>query len=255
MTRTLTAAELATTHRLVEQAIGRPLRQAEQAIDILKLDHALELAKNQVEQAVLVEQARAIRDSVRTRQPVRLRLTASMVKPLSTLFDLGITEALAELDRLGVTGARDPRATRAFETGPELPLPLNDLLDVFTRHLGAISVRVDGELVAADLSATQRAIVTALLRVPGARDLASRVVSAAMFGGMGQTWDENEDLVGGWERTAVLDAGTCHPCASSDGRRYPTWEAAQVDLPNGGPALNCLGQGRCRCRLVPIGPA
>ena len=115
-----------------------------------------------------------------------------------------------------------------------------------------IGVRIEEELVTADLSgASLSAVVQALQRVPGARDVASRVVSTALIDGMGQTWDENEDLVRVWEYTAVLDRATCDRCRPLDGKRYDSWKAAQEDLPGGGPNPRCRGGGRCRCRLVP----
>ena len=91
-------------------------------------------------------------------------------------------------------------------------------------------------------------------RIPGARDFASRVISGLLIGGAGEIYEANSDLFPCFIYSAVMDAATCEVCRSFDGRRYRTWVEGEVDLPGGGPNPRCLGDGRCRCRLVPCAP-
>jgi len=96
------------------------------------------------------------------------------------------------------------------------------------------------------------ALAKALIEVLGARTIAAGVVSTALFTGMGQTFEENADVVGGFAYSSVLDGGTCDVCESLDGTEYASWADVQTDLPNGGPNPECLGGDRCRCRAVPM---
>jgi len=75
-----------------------------------------------------------------------------------------------------------------------------------------------------------------------------------MIDGMGQTWEANQDLVRGWEYTAILDGGTCDACAPLDGTQYATLEELFLVLPDFGPNPECFGGGRCRCPLGGIDP-
>lgn len=241
---------------LAELVVGRTLRRAEQAIDVLKLDKALNDAKDELEQAIRDELARvaaAWADSGGTRRPA-VTVTPEMRAVLDELRTLGRREALLELERIGVTGRRF-----AAEPAPDG----RDVLGYLARELPALGLRIEDELVAADLAgASFDAIAHALLQVPGARDIASRVVSTALFDGMGQTFEDNAHLLDvtadgtgtGWEYTAVLDGGTCPRCRDLDGSVYDTWAEIQEVLPNGGPNPTCLGGGRCRCRAVPRPP-
>lgn len=247
----MAAPPLERTFELVERTIGRKLRQAEKAIDVLLLHGALNRAKDELDAAIHTEMLRATRTWVRSGRPTpypRLELTPEIRAPLDELHELGRQEALHELERLGY------RASDRRLAAPD-PLPgggFDSLLNTVRRGLPGIGIRIADDLVDADLSAASTtAIAQALLEVPGARDLASRVVSTALYSGMAQTFEENEDLVDGWSWTAVLDGGTCPPCAEGDGTHYATWAEAMVDLPDGGPAAVCLGGGRCRCRVVP----
>lgn len=242
---------VAEQHALVERTIGRTLTEAEQAIDIVALDRALNRAKDELERAIDAEVLRAAKRWKLTRVLPRLRRTPAMVAPLKRLHNLGRTEALLELERLSYTGVRKgPREYAAPD-----PLPgggFDSLLNTLDRALVGLRVRVDSELVTADLTdASSAALARALVKI-GGRDIASRVVSTALTSGLGQTFEENEDLVAGWEYTAVLDAAICTACLPFNGRRYDTLAALFVDLPAFGPNPRCLGGGRCRCRAVPI---
>jgi hypothetical protein len=231
-----------------ERVVGRELRPAERVIDVIRIDRELNEAKDQVEQAIRAEMLKATRRWLRgaTWRP-HLTVTPAMRGPLRRLARFGRDEARAELARLGV------RSHVAFDPDPSVP-GLDELFDTIAAGLPGLSLRIQQDLVAADLTdASTLAVARALLRVPGARDIASRVVSSALMDGMGAVFEDAGDLVSGWEWSAVLDSGTCGPCDAGDGTQYRTWGEAQADLPNGGPAVVCDGGGRCRCRLVPLG--
>jgi hypothetical protein len=242
----LTRDELELTRDLVEAAIGRPLRMNERSIDVLGLDKALNDAKDDVEQAVRAEQKRAVARGLRNEKRIALDLTKPMLEPLERLFRLGRREALAELQRAGY-----PEPRRAFAAVPEHP-ELDDHASHLHRLLHGFSVRIENrrvEMQAGDYA--QDAIAAALLRVPGARDVASRAISKALTLGLAQTFEANQDLVTCWEYTAVLDGGTCDVCAPLDGSEYQTLGDLFVVLPDFGPNPECLGRERCRCRAVP----
>lgn len=260
---TVDAPALERTFALVEQKIGRKLREAERAIDVLRLDSALNRAKDELEHAIRMEMqtatARWLRyDRLGTPQ---LRVTQAMRKPLQDLHRLGIHEASLELNRLGYTdtkppdGRRRPRRYATYPGAPD-PQPVGDGLDetyaTIERGLPGIAVRIVDELVEADFTnPAAAALAQALLNLPGARDIASRVVSTALTSGLAQTFEQNQGLVTGWEYTAVLDSGTCDVCAPLDGTTYPTLDDLFEVLPNFGPNPDCDGGGRCRCRAVP----
>lgn len=237
------------------RVVGRPLRQAEQAIDIVGLDRALNQAKDELEQAIDAEVRRAARRWQLTRVLPRLRRTAAMVAPLKRLHELGVTEAALELERLGYQDVRRGSAARAY-AAPD-PLPgggFESLLNTLDRALVGLRVRVDEELVTADLAdASSGALARALVKI-GGRDIASRVVSTALYSGMALTFEENEDLIPCWEYSSVLDGATCPVCAPLDGTEYRSLEALFQVLPNFGPNPRCHGGGRCRCRAVPCPP-
>jgi hypothetical protein len=254
------ANPLERTYAVIEAAIGRPLRDAEKAIDVLRLDSALERAKDELDQAITREMLRATRAWVaaaRLGTPT-LTLTPQMVKPLEELHRLGREEAALELLRLGYPD-RDvmrpdarSRSRRYAAPDPDPGGDLNEALATVRAGLPGIAIRIEDELVAADLTeASSSALAHALLRVPGARDLASRVVSTALTSGFAETFERNSDLIDEWEYTAILDGGTCVVCAPLDGTRYPTLDALFRVLPNFGPNPLCHGRGRCRCRAVP----
>lgn len=224
--------------------LRRQLRAAETAIDILKLDQALNQAKNELDRILQEELVRAAKMWQRTgRFTVQVPDTALDV--MQRLRRLGQQEALLELTRLGYR----PRVRSFVDSRPTGP---GDLGDYVRRNLGPVAARVESDLVRQELGgAPQAALIRAVMRVPGGRDIASRVVSTALISGMGQTWEQNQDIVHAWEYTAVLDAGTCPACAPLDGTRYQSLDELFAVLPNFGPNPNCHGGGRCRCRAVP----
>ncbi|HLB03857.1 MAG TPA: hypothetical protein VJK66_02455 [Gaiellaceae bacterium] len=247
------AAALETTYELVERAVGRRLSQAERAVDVLLLHGAMESAKAELEREIRHEMTRATGTWLAAQRlgTPQLELTAAIRRPLEELHELGRSEALAELERAGY----DSLETEVRALAAPDPLPgggFESLLGTTRRGLEGLGIRIADELVDVDLTgASTVAIAEALLRVPGARDVASRVVSTALYSGLALTFEANADLVDGWEYSAALDAATCARCAPLDGTQYPSWEAIQEVLPHGGPNPACLGGGRCRCRAVP----
>ena len=244
------APTLERTYALVERAVGRKLRAAEKAIDVLLLQGALERAKNELDAAIGVELVRAVKAWAATPGSAlrpRLEITPAIWRPLEELHELGRSEALNELERAGY------RARRMAAPDPMPGGDFEDLEGTMRLGLDRIALRVADDFVAADLSgASTNAIAQAMLAVPGARDLASRVVSTALYSGMALTFEEAGDLVAGFEYSSVLDHGTCDQCAPLDGTTYPSWDAIQGVLPGGGPNPECRGGGRCRCRAVPL---
>lgn len=127
--------------------------------------------------------------------------------------------------------------------------------------LSTLNVRLATETDSLDFTdVATGAIVDALVNIPGALDVASRMVSGTLFQGLGDTFDKHTDELdtqvgggggSGWEYTAVMDGATCDVCATWDGTTFDTWEeiaGPSGPLPDGGPNEDCLGTDRCRCR-------
>lgn len=234
----------APTLTAAERTVGRRLRASERIIDILGVGRRLHRAKEDLDAAIKAEQRRAVRRTVRRGlRTITLGVTDAMREPLNRLRRFGRREASAELERLGVRG---------LSVAPKPPP--DDLERWLATELGALSVRLSSTAVSADLAGvSQTAVIAALARVPGARDIASRAVSTALMQGMAATFEQADDLIAGWEQTAVMDASTCEACEDHDGRTFATWAEVEEAMPNGGPDPDCLGGGRCRCRVVPLG--
>lgn len=121
--------------------------------------------------------------------------------------------------------------------------------------LNAMRVRLQNEAGGVEFADFSRELLDRLdKKIPGARDAASRLVSGLLFRGIGEVYEHNSDLFPCFIYSAVMDAATCAACRTFDGRRYSSWILGERDLPGGGPNPLCLGDGRCRCRLVPCPP-
>jgi hypothetical protein len=243
-----TLAELEQQRPLIEYFVGRPLRLNEQAIDVLGIDTALNTAKEDLDRAIKAEQKRAIHRVIRTRKHIQLELTQAILAPLERLFRLGRREAYAELQRQGY----EPR--RAYVAEPQHP-ELLDHVDTVAAGLHGLSIKLERARfnlqVEGDLATG--AIARSLLKIPGARAIAAAAISRAFTTGLQQTFEANQDLVRGWEYTAVNDIGTCDACGPLDGTEYATLDELFTVLPGFGPNPFCLGGDRCRCRAIPIG--
>lgn len=178
-----------------------------------------------------------------------MRVTDEMVHALNRLHEQGQMEARKELRRHGIT----PRKTYAAHPRSAA---IRSLITRLTGHLPTIGTRVRHRAVEMTLGGeAQRAVLEAAARIPGALNAASQLVSSAYYAGMGDVFAASSDLVQSWIQSAILDGATCDPCEHADGTEFATWEDAQADMPDGGPYVDCDGEGRCRCRLIPSGPA
>lgn len=238
----------------IEKRRSRPVTAAERNIDIHGLQTEMEDGKARLVLAIEKGQRSAIRRWIRNAYigEIQVLTTPSMLKILRELYEAGERHGNAELARAGYHGFAHPdrKALRMLEL---LHLLRSKLVTV-TARLARRSTELDvGEL-------TQYEIARALSKVPGALDVASRMVSTATYRGLGAAFDQAAGVVdqspvgtggNGWEYTAIMDGGTCTECARRDGETYATWEEGTRALPDGGPNPFCFGDGRCRCRLAP----
>lgn len=239
----------------VEAKRGRPLTMAERNIDLAGLNRDLNDGKEAIRQAVAAEQARQVKRWVRggMRGSPRVRATPAIVKVLEELYAKGEEHGNAELRKAGY---------RAYAAAGESKR-LKALKGQLTTLLGGLNQRLRRRTTELDLGTlSQNAIIDSLSRVPGALDVASRMISQSLYAGLGAAFDRASGQVdatddetpgggNGWEQTAIMDGGTCGPCADADGTTFDTWEEAQDTMPNGGPYVDCDGDQRCRCRLAP----
>jgi hypothetical protein len=236
---------------LVERFTRRSLTEAERRTDVLTINRLLNRSKDELQAAVEAEQARVARARARGRH-AHIRVTARMWRVLDDLFEHGRRHATAELSKL---------PARVFVAEPDR-LPEDERHARLRRVEGALSPRlhrldrkVSEQAIMLGIGAlSQRAIVRALVKIPGARDAAGRVVSSAFNGGLAHTFEQADasGLVSRWAYSAVLDKTTCDVCQGYDGEEYGSWAAIQEVLPDGGPNGDCLGDGRCRCRAVVV---
>lgn len=236
----------------VEAKRGRPLTLAEKNINLAGLNRDLNEGKQRLHDAIKAEQVRAVRHWARgtRRGTPRVRATPAITAVLLDLYAKGEEHGQAELRKAGYTAY----AARG-ESGR-----LRALKAQLTTYLGGLNTRLERRTTELDLgSLSQAAIVDSLSRVPGALDVASRMISQTVYAGLGAAFDKAADQVdaspqggNGWEQTAVMDDGTCDPCAEADGTTFDTWEEAQATMPDGGPYVDCDGETRCRCRLAPV---
>lgn len=231
-----------------EARLGRALHPGERHVDVVTILRELEAGKRRLHLALVKEQRRLAKEAASGRHDADMRVSDEMVKALNWLREQGKREARKELKRHGVEPAvvyARPRTAR-----------VRALLNRLSGWLPTISVRTRRRAVEMQLAgAAQSEILSAAARVPGALDAASRLVSSAYYGGMGDVFSASADLISGWTYSAILDGATCEECEAKDGTHYDSWEDAQDDMPDGGPNPDCDGDGRCRCRLVPEGPA
>jgi ADP-ribosyltransferase exoenzyme len=241
------------THgRAVEYAearLGRPLTDGEQHLDLVGLDLDLEDGKQRLIEAIEEEKRRAIRRYAQF-GIADMAVTQEMLAVMEELVEAGRRHAEAEIRSMGV----EPRDRfRAFAEGDDR---VAEFLRQLLAALTGIRVRIGRE--AAEFrnqgSITEDLIDRLDERIPGARSAAADIVSGLLIGGLGEVYEHNADLFPCWVYSAVMDAATCEVCRTFDGREYPTWEAGMLDLPGGGPNPLCLGNGRCRCRLVACPP-
>ncbi len=178
MTSAVLTRQVAETHGHVERLIGRPLRPAEKHVDVLRLNAALNGAKETIAEAIRVQQRRAVRRALRFGKSPRIPLTRSMIVPLERLHRVGREEGLLELQRAGYTDIEQP--TRSYATQPtdaHTSMPwLEGLTAEMRQALNRLGLRLHNELVGMDLSeVSHAAIARALMEIPGGRDLAGQL--------------------------------------------------------------------------------
>lgn len=234
-----------------EARLGRPLTDGERALDLVGLDVDLAEGKARLEAAIEEEKRRALESRLDGGSPA-LSITPEMEEVVASIVEAGRRHAREEIERLVGRGFEED--VREFQEGGWLDRLLGNLI----RYLTAIRVRVNAEAGAAEFEGASR-ITEELIdrldeRIPGSRDAASRLVSGLFIGGLGEVYEENAHLFPCFTYSAVMDGATCEVCRRFDGTRYETWAEGETHLPGGGPNPLCLGDGRCRCRLVPCAP-
>lgn len=228
-----------------ELRLGRELSHGERNIDIEKLDRDLAKGKQDLYEAIDKEKRRAITAYFRYRKAVKLNITPAMKRVILSLYEKGQDHARREL--------RDLRALQqefAYKRKP--PTKAMGTLD---QHLGRLRGKVETKATAAaaEVDIGTSAYLTMLRevsRMPGALDVASRLVTVSMYDGMGEVFEGAND-VHTWIYSAVMDNKTCSVCGHYDGREFGSWEEIGLVLPGGGPNPQCYGHERCRCRAVP----
>lgn len=225
--------------------LRREVTAAERHIDIAGIDRLLNDAKDELEQAIAVEQARAARRAARLGN-ARLELTVRMRRILRDLRADGRRHAAGELASMGYPLRGRARRYAADE---------DELEGRLRARLGWLTMKIEREALGVDLSTLAiTAIEKAVVRVLGARSIAADLVAPAFAGGLADTFEQHADLVEAWQYTAINDAGLCDECAPLDGEIYATLDALFDVLPGFGPNPDCLGGDRCRCRAVPVPP-
>lgn len=238
-----TALEHAWALLHAEQRLGRPLTLAERNIDIVGLDRDLKQGKARLAAEVEREKRRALNSYFRYKRTIRLDVTERMVTILRSLYRTGAKHAHREVEQLA--GVKLPRSYSEKNDIEALTAKLK-------KQLHPLETKVVTKAVSADIgSIAQVAAVRTVLQMPGALNVASQLVSSAVFMGLGSVYDENAGLFGGWTYSAVMDENTCDECEAHDGEEFNSWDEIMEMLPDGGPNPDCFGEGRCRCRAVP----
>lgn len=249
---TLSLAER--THVYAEARLQRELTPGERHIDLVAADVALETAKARLHAAIVKEQARYARGIVSDGRG-RMEVTGGMAIALSDCWKAGRDAAKAELVSMGINP--DPPREFIDEDGritilDQLRAGLGETLLL---NLRILLGRVDAAGVEATLSGFAfGAVAKEMQKVPGALDIASRMISGAYSGGLAFTYEQHTDLFDAWQYTGIQDGAQCDRCRAHDGEVYATLDEAYQVLPGFGPNPACFGSGRCRCRLMPAPP-
>lgn len=229
--------------REISRRLGRPLTAAERHVDAIRIHDTLEHAKTELEQAIRAEQRHVARLIADGHRPA-LQVTDRMRNVLTRLRAEGQQHARAELASMGYP----VRDQRNFAAGDDAEANLR-------ARLAGLTVKIGRDALGGDITdLSHGAIARAVERVLGARGIAADLVSPVFIAGLGDVFEQHQDLVEAWQYTAVNDAAVCEECAPHDGEVYESWDAIQEVLPDGGPNPDCLGGGRCRCRAVPVPP-
>lgn len=241
------------------------------AVDFAELDRSYGRTAAAVEdlltQEMLPRQVEAIvRQILFTRQgDPRQRITPATMATLRAPVE-GLVQLEEHLFDVAQTGAAEAVAEAAAQ-GVDLPLPD----DATLRRLVADQAEAVAQQVAdgMSLAASRRAVQIAPGRTPDEvarevdaylhglehrweRDQLRGAVQAAQVGGRMHTWEAvPEEQPTHYHSSELLDARTCPPCATEDGRQYPDLRTARRAYPSGG-FLSCEGGPRCRGTIVAV---
>lgn len=168
---------------------------------------------------------------------------------LIAMAHLGVSEALAEAARQGVT----PTAPEMVAVEAEATVRASAVARMLSQSLSVTArnkaIQLTGPAVEAAAVAVQVHDYLEGLSDIYLSDQFSGALSAAQNGGRLAAMDENKP-----ERyyiSALLDVNCCDPCAEDDGREFDSAEALAQVMPAGGNA-SCKGGPRCRCTGVAI---
>jgi hypothetical protein len=237
-----------------ELRLGRSLTTGELAIDIERADADLAEGKARLAAAIEKEKRRVVKAHLSGRVG-RMKVTPEMILALRWLYGRGRDHALAEMERLGVKPRR--RRTYARSRG-NVPSKVAAMIGSLRRRLFKVDVRVNEETARLRFEAEAGRSISMLAaeierQIPGALEAASYLVSTGFTAGVADVYEAHADLFSGWQYTAVMDNATCDECEARDGEEYRTIEEMYAVLPDFGPNPDCYGEGRCRCRGVPLG--
>lgn len=239
---------------MTRAAVAAARAYASTVIDVQADTDALDSAREKAAAAIRRECGRALRAWRDHGEAPVVRLTPALASIIVGLYRHGRRQARAEIQR--TTGAPPPARRMATvspnpDEWPERLIPVGQRI---LSELRVLSRRLENDLPGQpwfDMEALPRTVA----RLPGPAGIAAGAVSSPYTSGLADTYEDNADLFGGWQYTAVLDGGTCDVCRPLDGTTYPTLAAAYLDLPDFGPNPECRGGWRCRCRLVPLAAA
>jgi hypothetical protein len=245
--RTLTFAQ-----QQAELRLGRSLTTGELAIDIESADADLAEGKRRLAAAIEKEKRRVVKAHLAGRVG-RMEITPEMILALRWLYGRGRDHALGEIERLGV----EVRKRRSFaRSRGSVPKRIAAMVGGLRRGLIRINARINTETSTAIFEAgLSTSILAAEIerQIPGAMAAAADLVSSGFTAGVADVYEAHADLFSGWQYTAVMDGATCDECEAHDGEEYATLAEMYDVLPDFGPNPSCYGEGRCRCRGVPLG--
>lgn len=227
-----------------------PVTSPPSAMDVGVITADYWKAEAALSRAVRVEARRAIRAWKRGRR-MKLEVTPKMVDALNALYHAGVRHARREAKALGV------KIPATYATMVTVPLRLHKILRRLIANLSGMALRLerDAKLGTDDGLVRGSLNVGAVVQAVGVAGALDGLLPQTFTSGLADTYEGAADAFDGWQYSAELDGGTCNACEPLDGETYATLDEAYAVLPDFGPNPDCEGGWRCRCRLVPIGPA
>lgn len=233
-----------------EKKLGRKLHPYERHIDVRGWENDLRVGKARLAAAIEKERNAAIRRHLAGKPNWRPKITQEMVDALAWLYDRGQAHADSEMVSMGLLDKQF--ASRGIRR------KLGKLFTLLGEMIGQIGFRIQREapVIKArfDANTVQSKLATAMeKKVPGSLDAASRLVSTAIAEGLDDRYLDRIELFNemDWIITAIMDGATCDVCKSWDGTRFAEHDEAYAAV-GGLPIPTCRGDGRCRCRILPV---